>query len=71
MLLHLYNYRIFWMNNLDSNGSYPWPDMLDLSADNRVHGVLVPIPVLTAPIDHSTVGTFDYIPEHTADTLTL
>ena len=39
--------------------------MLDLSADNCIHRVLVPIPILTAPIDHSTVGTFNNIPEHT------
>lgn len=43
--------------------------MLDLSADHRIHGVLVPIPVLTAPIDHSTVGTFNNVPKHTKYTL--
>ena len=43
--------------------------MLDLSADNRVHRVLVPIPILTAPIDHSTVGTFNNVPKHTINTL--
>lgn len=48
--------------------SYPWPYMLDLSTDNCIHRVLVPIPVLAAPINHSTVGTFNNIPEQTADT---
>lgn len=35
--------------------------MLDLSANNCIHRILVPIPILTAPVDHSTVGTFNYI----------
>lgn len=39
--------------------------MLDLSANNCINGVLVPIPILTASIDHSTVGAFNHIPEHT------
>lgn len=39
--------------------------MLNLGADDCVYGVLVPIPVLTATINHATVGTFNYIPEHT------
>lgn len=37
--------------------------MLDLRSDHRVHRILVPVPVLAASINHSAVGTFDYIPE--------
>lgn len=48
--------------------SYPWPYMLDLSADNCIHRVLVPIPVLAAPVNHPTVGTFNNVPEKMADT---
>lgn len=44
--------------------------MLDLGADDCIHRVLVPVPVLTAAINHSTVGTFNNIPEHTVHTCT-
>lgn len=43
---------------------YSWPNVVDLSADNCVHGVLVSIPVLTAPIDDATVRAFYNVPNH-------
>lgn len=43
---------------------YPRPNMLDLSADDCVHRVLVAIPVLAAPVDHSTVWTFNHVTKH-------
>lgn len=46
-------------------GFYPRPHMLNLRSDHRVHRILVPVPVLTASINHSAVGTFDYISEQT------
>lgn len=45
--------------------SYPRPHVLDLSSDHRVHRILVPVPVLTASVNHSTIGTFDDIPVQT------
>lgn len=44
---------------------YPRPHVLDLSSDHRVHRILVPVPVLTASVNHSTIGTFDDIPVQT------
>jgi len=41
---------------------YPRPYMLNLSTDDRVHRVLVPVPVLTATINDSTGGAFNHIP---------
>ena len=47
--------------------------MLDLSADHGVHRILVSKPVLSAPVNHTTVGTFDHIPadtQHKTDPVT-
>lgn len=43
--------------------------MFNLRSDHRVHRILVSVPVLTASVNHSTVGTFNYIPEQTEDLL--
>lgn len=44
--------------------SYSWPYVLDLCANNCIHWVLVSVPILTAPIDHSTIGAFNDISAH-------
>lgn len=36
--------------------------MYNLCPHHRIHRILVPKPVLAAPIDHTTVRTFDHIP---------
>lgn len=42
--------------------SHPRPDVLDLRSDHGFHWVLVSIPVLSASVDHCTVGALNHIP---------
>jgi hypothetical protein len=44
------------------NGSYSRPHVDNLCPHHRIHRILVPKPVLAAPIDHPTVRTLDHIP---------
>lgn len=69
-VISLYGFLLSWtfhLIRLAACLSYPWPHMLDLCADSSIHRVLVPVPVLTAPINHSAVGAFNNIPDKTAD----
>lgn len=44
------------------NRSYSRPHMYNFRPHHRIHRILVPKPVLPAPVDHTTVRTFDHIP---------
>ena len=47
---------------MNSPSSHPRPDVLDLGADHCVNRVLVSVPVLSAPVDHGAVWTFNDVP---------